>query len=169
MRIRRGGLSWQRSRTRPRAGARKPSCAVGSTRLYGPASARPPPPSALRLLLALARDLLDTELHVEAFRAAALAAAADRGGAEIVEPDRYADMGVGRGDAVRRVEADPAELRHLGLGPGMAGALVDDPVCADEVSGDVAGRDLHPAAGRDEDVREILADAPAHGEGLARR
>ena len=78
-------------------------------------------------------------------------------------------MGLADADAVRRIEADPAEIGHLGLGPGMAGILVGDAVGAVEIAGDIAGRDPAAAAGGDEDVRQVLADAAAQREGFRRR
>ena len=62
-------------------------------------------PAALRLVATVTRD-------GQRLAGAAVARAADRRGAEIVEPDRDADIGLGRGDAVGRVEADPAEVRR---------------------------------------------------------
>ena len=81
-----------------------------------------------------------------ALAAAAIAGAAHRRRAEIVEPDRDADMGVGRADAVGRIERDPAEVGDIGLGPGVAGVLVGDAVGAVEIAADVAGRNAEACA-----------------------
>jgi len=60
-----------------------------------------------------------------------LALAADTGaahgcGGEGVEADRHPHMGGGGGNAVRGIEGDPAELRQIRLGPGMASLLRGD-------------------------------------------
>ena len=80
------------------------------------------------------------------FAAAAVAGAADRRRAEIVEPDRDPHMGIGGADAVGGIEGDPAELGHEGLGPGVAGLLLDHAVVAMEIAADVARRDRRGCA-----------------------
>ena len=106
--------------------------------------------------------------HVERLAAAALAAAAHRRRAEIVQPDRDADMGVGRANAVGGVEGDPAEIGHEQLGPGVAGLLLGDAVAAVEMPADVARRDGEAARRRDENVGEVLAHAALERERLGR-
>src|ERR1700760_2772326 len=81
-------------------------------------------PLALRLALAAA-GLVDLDRDGQGFHAAAVARAADRGGAEIVEADRDARVGVGGADRIGGIEPDPAQIRHEGFGPGVAGLLVD--------------------------------------------
>ena len=55
--------------------------------------------------------------------AGAVAGAAHRRGAERIEPDGDAHIGFGRADAIDRIEADPAETGHMGLGPGVTAAV----------------------------------------------
>src|SRR5215470_19150035 len=100
---------------------------------------------SVELALYLPLRLVDPHGDVERFRAAAVAGAANRRGAEIVEADRDPHVGVGCADAVRRVEGDPAELRHVRLGPGMAGALLHDAVGAVEIAADIAARNAEHA------------------------
>jgi hypothetical protein len=82
--------------------------------------------------------VLDAQHHLHLLRTPARAAAADWGSAEIIEPDREPDVAFADADAIRDVEADPAEIGHLGFGPGMPGLLVDDAVRAAQIAGDVA-------------------------------
>ena len=103
--------------------------------------------------------LLDLDRNRQRFHAAAIAGAAHRRCAEIVEPDGDAGMGVGGADAVGRIEADPAEIGHEGFRPGMAGLLVDHAVGAQEMPGDEARGDAAAARAGDEDMRVVLADA----------
>src|SRR5581483_902274 len=90
----------------------------------------------LRLPLRLAgpAGLIHFDRHRQGLVAAAIAGAADRGGAEIVEADGDAGMRLGGADAVGGIEADPAEIGHEGLRPGVAGRLVDGAVGAQEVA-----------------------------------
>src|SRR3954462_10900995 len=110
-------------------------------------------------VLALPLRALDPQLDVEALRPAARAAAANRRGAEVVEADRDPDIRRRGADAVRRVEADPAEVTRFGFGPGVACVLLDNAVGAAEIACDIAGRNAQRPRGRDEDVRQILAYA----------
>src|ERR1051326_4853941 len=80
--------------------------------------------AAPQSLLRLAASLGYGQGDAEQFAAAAIAAAADRCRAEVIEPDRDPHVRVGRRDAVRRVEAHPAELGHERLGPGVPGVLL---------------------------------------------
>ena len=121
-------------------------------------------PISLRLLA----RLIDVNRHLQRFAAAAIARAAHRRGAEIIEPDRDPHMGVGGGNPVGRVEADPAEVLDIGFRPGMAGLLRGDAVGAVEMAADIARRDAELARRRDEDVGEVLADAALEREGFGR-
>ena len=103
--------------------------------------------------------LIDLDGHRSVSIAAAIAGAAHRGGAEIVEPDGDAGMGVGGADAVGGIEADPAEIGHIGFRPGVAGLLVDHAVGAQEMAGDEARGNAAVARAGDEDMRVVLADA----------
>src|SRR5512133_3667483 len=80
--------------------------------------------SVLALALALARGLVDMHRPGEPFAAAAVARAADRGGTEIVEADGDPHMGIGRADAVRRIEGHPAEVGDERFRPGMSRLLL---------------------------------------------
>src|SRR5947207_9154376 len=103
----------------------------------------------------------------EAFLRPAIACAADRSGAEIVQADRQPDMRVDRADVIRRVEADPAEVANERFGPGVARFLFRV-LGAVEVAADIAGRDVEVPGGGAEDVSEVLADAVLEGEGARR-
>ena len=113
--------------------------------------------------------LVDADTHGEGLVAAAIARAADRRCAEIIEPDRDPQMRVGRGDLVGGIERDPAEALDMRFGPGMTGILLDDAVVAKEIAADIARRDADAARGRDEDVGEVLADTALDREGFLRR
>src|SRR5438876_8950914 len=123
----------------------------------------------LRLALPLSLPpggLIDLDRNGERLVAATIAGAADRRCAEVVEADGDAGMGVGGADAVGGVEPDPAQIRHEGLRPGVAGCRIDGAVGAQEMPGDETCR--HAAASRagDEDMRVVLADAALAGEGF---
>src|SRR5258707_14516636 len=126
---------------------------------------------SLRLALPLTRPpgLFDLDRDRQRFRAAAVTGAAHRRGAEVVEPDRDTGMGVGGAEAVGGIEADPAEVRHVGFRPGMAGLLVHRAVGAQEVPGDEARRNAAGARAGDEDVRIVLADAALERKSFRRR
>src|SRR5262252_5862469 len=117
-------------------------------------------------VLHLALGLIDHQAHGERLAAAAVAGAAHRGGAQVVEADGDADMGVGGADSVRRVERDPAEVLDMGLGPGMAGLLVNDAVGPVEVARHITHRNAELARRRNEHMGEVLADATLERERL---
>src|SRR5689334_5113037 len=127
----------------------------------------------LRLRLALplagAPGLFDLDRDRQCFRAAAIAGATHRRRAEIIEPDGDTGVGIGSADAVGGVEADPAEVRHVGFRPGVAGLLVSGAVGAQEVPGDEARRYAAGAGAGDEDVRIVLADAALERKSFRRR
>src|SRR6185295_4500980 len=106
--------------------------------------------------LYLPRRLVDMDRDGHALGAAAIASAAHRGGAKVIEPDRDPHVRLGCTDAVRRIERHPADARHMSLGPGVAGLLVDDAVGAAEIAADVARRDIQMPGGRDEHVGQVL-------------
>ena len=108
--------------------------------------------------------LVDMDIDRQRLAGAAVAGAADRRRAQIVEPGRNPDMGVGGADPIGGVECHPAEIGHEGLGPGVAGVLIDDAVVAMEIAADVARRNADAARGGDEDVGEVLAHAALEGE-----
>src|SRR5262245_55893031 len=109
-------------------------------------------------ILGLARGLLDPDLHGQRLVAAAVAGAAHRRRAQIVEADRDPHIGVGRAHAIGRIERDPAQIRHVGLGPGMARALIDHAVVAVQVAADIAGWKAGGARAADEDMCHVLAN-----------
>ena len=127
------------------------------------------PPSSSGSGFALAADLVDAHRDIERLAAAAIAAAAHRRRAEIIEADRDAHMGVGRADAVGGVEGDPAEIGHESLGPGVAGLLLGHAVGAMEMAADIARRNGEAARGGDEDMGQVLAHAALERERLGRR
>ena len=118
----------------------------------------------LALALALTANLADPHRDVERLAAAAKAGAADGRGAEIIQTDRDADMGVGRADAIGCVKGDPTEVRYVSLGPGVAGLLIGHTVVALEMAADVASRNPNAPRRRDEDMREVLAHAALQRE-----
>src|SRR3954470_11605431 len=97
--------------------------------------------------LNLPGGLIDADLDRQGFFHPAVASAADGRCTEIVEADRDPDVGVGRADAVGRIERDPAEGRHEGLGPSVPGILLSDAVISAKVATHITGRDPGAAAG----------------------
>ena len=67
------------------------------------------------------------------------------------------------------IEADPAQIRHVGFRPGVAGLLVHGAVGAQEVSGDETRRNAARARAGDEDVGVVLADAALERKSFRRR
>src|SRR6266478_913865 len=125
--------------------------------------------SRLRLPLPLPSDLVDLGRHRQGFGAAAIAGAAHWRRAEIIQPDGDAGMRVGGADAVCRIEADPAEIRHECFRPGVAGLLIDHAVGAQEMSGDETRRHAAGACAGDNDMRVVLAHPALQTKGFDRR
>src|SRR5579863_5874599 len=125
--------------------------------------------SRLALPLTVPAGLIDLDRNRQRFVAAAISRAAHWRGAEIIETDGDAGVGVGGADRIRRVEPDPAEIGHVSFGPGVAGLLMRGAVRAHEMAGDEARRDAARARAGDEDMRVILTDATLEREGLDRR
>src|SRR5579871_6273467 len=125
--------------------------------------------SGLRLPLALPAGLIDLDRNRQRLGAAAVAGAADGSGAEIIEAEGDAGMGVGGANRIRRIEGHPTEIRHEGFGPGVPGGLVHDAVGTQEMAADEARRYPDRARAGDEDVRIVLAYAALQGESLDRR
>src|SRR4051794_36586997 len=121
----------------------------------------------LKSALHLPRGLIDQHLDRHALRAAAAPRAAHRGGAEIIEPDRHADVSIRGANPIRRIERNPADRWDIGLGPGMAGILLHDAIGAVEIPADIAGWNIKITRSRDENVSEILADATLEHESLS--
>src|SRR5262249_57070085 len=97
---------------------------------------------------------------------AAIAGTSQRRSAEVVEPDRDTHMGIGGANPIRDVERHPAELGHVGFGPGVAGVLLADVVTVAEVAGDAAGRNAEAARRGDEDMRQVPTGAALARKGL---
>src|SRR5262245_29932226 len=106
--------------------------------------------------LYLACRLLHAHGDRQRLRGAAVVHAADRRRAEIIEADRDPDMRVGRANAVGDVERDPAQARHMGLGPGVARVLIGATVAVADIAADAARRNPGGARGSNEGVGEIL-------------
>src|SRR5579859_1962110 len=117
------------------------------------------PSSGLALPLTMPSDLVDLDRNRQRFVAAAVAGAAHRSGAEVIKADRDAGMGVGGADGIRRIEPDPAEIGHEGLGPGVAGLLMHHAVRSHEMAGNEPRRHAGGARAGDEDMGVVLADA----------
>src|SRR3954471_23224950 len=111
--------------------------------------------SALRLAL----SGIHSQRNVKRLVASAAPRPADWRGSEVIEADRDPHMGIRRADAVRWIEADPAEARHSRLGPGMRRFLLDHAVRPVEVAGHITGRDAEVPRGGDEYVGQVLANA----------
>src|SRR5262245_24838801 len=112
----------------------------------------------------LAHRSSDCERDVKSLAAAAVAAASDGSGTQIVEADGYADMGFGRTDAVGGIESHPTEIGDQHFGPSVAGVLRSGDVGTGKIARDVASRQTEMTGGRDVDVGQILAHAAAHAE-----
>ena len=104
------------------------------------------------------RSLIDFDSDGQRLLTGAVAGAAYRRGAKSIQPDSDADISIGRAYAIHRIEADPAETGHVGLGPGMT-AFVSAAVVGAQVSRDITGRDLQAARGAEEDVGQIAGGA----------
>src|SRR6202034_2507901 len=107
----------------------------------GPFAAMAP---AARHGAAARRSLLHSDRDRQCLTAGAVARAAHGGGAERIEPDRNAHIRIARTGAARRIETDPAEIRHKGLRPRVCAVLFHRAVAA-KVAGDVTGRDTQAA------------------------
>src|SRR5579872_4430504 len=85
-------------------------------------------PSGLRLPLSLALPsspgVVDLHRNRERLGSAAIARAAHRSCAEIIEAHRDAGMGVSCANAVGGIEGHPAELWHEGFRPGVPSLLM---------------------------------------------
>src|SRR5260370_14105964 len=125
--------------------------------------------SRLVLPLALPSDVVDLDRDRQRYHAAAIAGAAHRRGAEIVEADGDAGVRVGGADAVCRIEPDPAEIRHERLRPGVTSLLIDHPVGAQEMSGNEARGNAGATSTGDKDMRIVLTYPALQGEGFRRR
>ena len=110
-----------------------------------------------------ARSLVHLDRDFERLVAGAVALAAREGGAERIEADGDAHIGVGRAGAFRRIEADPADIGNKGFGPGVV-ALRRCAAAGAEVAGDVAGGNTEAAGCADEDVGRILGAAALAGK-----
>src|SRR6516164_1626276 len=113
----------------------------------------------MRSALGLPGGLRDDELDRQRLAAAAVMGAAHLRRAEMIEPDGDADVPVGDADLVYGIEADPAEIVHMGFGPGVAQVRTGRIIVATEIAGDVAGRYAAQPRDRDEDVAQLAAGA----------
>src|SRR3954452_21713491 len=118
----------------------------------------------MRSILHLVHRLIDQHFYRQRFAAAAITHAAHGGGAQVIEPDRDAYVGGGRGNAVGGIEGDPAEIGHEGFRPGVTGILLDHAIVAVEIAADIARRDAEAARDRDENVAQVLADTALERE-----
>src|SRR5262249_24688215 len=109
----------------------------------------------------------DGDIHL--LLRAAIARAAYGGRPEIVEADTDTDMCLGRTDPMGGVETDPTEIFDIGLDPGMPCFLLRRVVRAQQIAADIAGGNAEAAGTGDKNMREILADAVLHLEGLGGR
>src|SRR6516165_7161129 len=91
----------------------------------------------MRSTLGLPGGLRDDELDRQRLAAAAVMGAAHLRRAEMIEPNGDADVPVGDADLVYGIEADPAEIVHMGFGPGVAQVRTCRIIVATEIAGDV--------------------------------
>src|SRR5271168_3967830 len=112
--------------------------------------------------------LVDFDGDGQGLFASAMAGAAHRRGAESGEPDSDTDISVGWADAIRPVEADPAEAGQIGFGPGVTAAFLLGGAAA-QIAGDVASRYLQAARGAEKDVRQVAGNAAFARERFGRR
>jgi len=115
---------------------------------------------------AAAAGLLNLDRDRQGLCAAAIAGAAHRRRAEIIQAGRHPHVRVGRANAVGRVEGDPAERIEMDLRPCVPGVLPGDAVGAVEVAADIASRNAEMARAGDEDMAQVLADAALERESL---
>src|SRR5437870_417870 len=107
-------------------------------------------------ILGLLCRLLYTHIDRKQLLGAAVPGPPQRGCSQIVEPDGDAHMRIGRADGIRRIEADPAELGDVDLGPGVSRFLLVHAITAMKVAAHVAGGNSQPPRGGDKDMREVL-------------
>src|SRR5262249_10787129 len=119
-------------------------------------------PSILNLLTRLG----NTYRHRQRFTGATVARATHRGSPEVVKTHRHPHMGVGGGDAIGRIEADPAEVLDMGLRPGVASLLRGEAADGVEVAAHVARRDAKGARRRHENMGDVLTNAAPEPEGF---
>ncbi|MGD0026378.1 MAG: hypothetical protein ABSC37_17455 [Xanthobacteraceae bacterium] len=105
------------------------------------------------------RLLIDGDRDRKALGAGTVARAAYWGGAERIEPNGDAHVGIGRADAVCGIEADPAQIGDEGFGPGVARLLLDGAVGEAKIAGDITSGDRKGVRRADEDMSEVLAYA----------
>src|SRR5438552_3403372 len=111
------------------------------------------------LALHLPRGLVHSHMDAHVFRTAAPPCPANRGRPKVIEPDGDPDMSLRRADAVGRIERDPADARHVGFSPRVAGVLLRYAIRAMEIAADITRRNVEMPRGRNEDMCEVLAHA----------
>src|SRR5260370_27003277 len=151
---------------RPSPAALDPSFRAAALAASGMTPFIPIPPATPQSVLHLAGGLVDVQGDGERFRTAAVPAAANRRGAEIIEPDRHPHVGIGRANAVRRIEPRPAELGNEGLRPGVPRLLQHQPVGAPDIAAGRARRTAQRSRAPDEDAGLALPAAPPERESL---
>src|SRR5262249_22596044 len=119
-------------------------------------------PSILNLLTRLGHTYRDGQ----GFAAATVTRAAHRRSPEVVEAYRHPNMGVGGGDAICRVEADPAQVLDMGFRPGVTGLLRGNAIHEVEVASHVPCGNAEGRRRRDKNVGDVLTDAAPEFEGF---
>src|SRR5262249_12408463 len=122
-------------------------------------------PRTLSILRLLSR-LSDPDLDRKHLASAAVAGAPHRRGTEIVERHRDPNLGFGGSNPVGHVERHPAELGHVGFGPGVTGVLLACAIVAAKIAGDATRRNVEAAGGRNEDMGEVVSGAALERKGL---
>ena len=112
-----------------------------------------------------ALDRLDLDADGDRLVGPAFPDAAVGGDVGVVAADGDLDVVVADERAAGRVDVDPAAPAGPDLAPGVGGHLAG----LVDVAADVAGRQADAAAGRQEQVGEILADPAAQPQGFADR
>jgi len=119
-------------------------------------------------ILRLVRRLGDADLHRQRFAATSIMRTTQRGCAEIIESRRDPHMRIGAANAIRRVESNPAKLRHARLRPGMTSLLLGNAVTAKKIAADISRGNVEIARRRYEDMGDILAHSALERESFRR-
>src|SRR5512132_1282261 len=122
--------------------------------------------SALPSGLGLLTCLIYSHGDRQSFSAAAKPRATHRSSPKIIKADRNPDMGLGDANAICRVEADPSQILHIGLSPGMPSLLGGHTVGTVKVAPDVPRRHTESARCRDKDMGKVLTDSAPKCESL---
>src|SRR5262249_15019207 len=141
------------------------TCSAACGRKISSKGWRPGKRSARRCFAGADPSLLLANAHRypdgHGFRRRALAHTAHRCRRPVVETHAGADIGRRGADPVRRIEPDPAEVGHEGLGPGVTSVVIAAVLPRPEIAADITCGNAQGLRRCNEDMRMILADAGA--------